>query len=97
MKKVWNEKDFNSIAAFVNPEYSIHIDTGDPWEGKTLNHQEFETRLNYSFNSFPDIQFEIQHAISDGYYVVLIQKLIVMFLDTMARQIKAYQTDKKTA
>jgi steroid delta-isomerase-like uncharacterized protein len=71
MQKVWNEKDFNSIAAFVNPEYLIDIDTGDPWEGKILNHKEFETRLSYSFNSFPDIHFEIQHAISDGDYVAI--------------------------
>jgi steroid delta-isomerase-like uncharacterized protein len=71
MQKVWNEKDFNSIAAFVDVAYTIHIDTGDPWEGKTLNHKEFETRLNYSFNSFPDIRFDIQHAISDGDYVAI--------------------------
>lgn len=71
MQKVWNEKDINSIATFVHPEYTIHIDTGDPWEGKTLNHKEFETRLNYSFNSFPDIHFEIQHTISNGEYVAI--------------------------
>ncbi len=71
MQKIWNEKDVNSIAAFVHPEYTIHIDTGDPWEGKTLNHEEFETRLNYSFNSFPDIHFEIQQVIADGEYVAI--------------------------
>jgi predicted ester cyclase len=71
MQKVWNEKDFNSIAAFVHPEYTIHIDSGDPWEGKTLNHQDFETRLKYSFNSFPYIHFAIQLAISDGDYVAI--------------------------
>jgi len=71
MDKVWNEKDMHSIAAFVHPAYTIHLDTGDPWEGKTLNHQEFETRLHYSFNSFPDIHFAIQNAISDGDYVAI--------------------------
>ena len=71
MQKVWNEKDFTAISSFVHPEYTIHIDTGDPWEGKTLNHTEFETRLNYSFNSFPDVHFEIQHTISDGEYVAI--------------------------
>ena len=71
MQKVWNEKDSNSIAAFVDTAYTIHIDTGDPWEGKTLNHQDFETRLHYSFNSFPDIHFAIQNAISDGDYVAI--------------------------
>ena len=71
MQKIWNEKDFNSITSFINPAYTIHIDTGDPWEGKTLNHAEFEMRLNYSFNSFPDIHFAIQDAISDGDYVAI--------------------------
>jgi steroid delta-isomerase-like uncharacterized protein len=71
MQKVWNEKDFNSIALFVDPAYTIHIDTGDPWEGKTLTHDEFKTRLNYSFSSFPDLHFAIQDAISDGDYVAI--------------------------
>ncbi len=71
MQKVWNEKKFNAIVAYVNSEYTIHIDTGDPWEGKTLDHLEFETRLNYSFNSFPDIHFTIQNVISDGEYVAI--------------------------
>ena len=66
MQKVWNEKLFDSIKEFVHPAYSIRIDTGDPWNGKTLDHQEFETRLLYSFDSFPDIHFDIQQAISDG-------------------------------
>jgi hypothetical protein len=30
IQKVWNEKDFNPIAEFVHPEYTIHIDSGDP-------------------------------------------------------------------
>ena len=71
MQKVWNEKDVNAIAAFVDPAYTIHIDTGDPWEGQTLNHLVFESRLNYSFNSFPDIHFAIQQAVSDGDYLAI--------------------------
>ena len=71
MQKIWNEKDVNFIAAFVHSEYTIHLDTGDPWEGKTLNHQEFETRLHHSFDSFPDIHFAIQEAIADGDYVAI--------------------------
>lgn len=34
--QVWNKKDIDSVERFVNPEYTIYIDTGDPWEGKTL-------------------------------------------------------------
>ncbi|MBL7832196.1 MAG: ester cyclase [Saprospiraceae bacterium] len=72
MQKVWNEKDFDSIFEFVSSEYTIYHDTSDPWEGKTLNHSEFKTRLNYSFNSFPDIHFDIKTAISDGDFVAIL-------------------------
>lgn len=71
IQKIWNEKDFIPIPEFVSPAYTIHIDTGDPWEGMTLNHKEFENRLQYSFNSFPDIHFDIQNAIADGNYVAI--------------------------
>lgn len=69
MQRVWNEKDFDRIPVFLAPAYTIHLDTSDPWEGKTLNHSEFRARLNYTFNSFPDISFEITDTISDGNFV----------------------------
>ena len=65
MEKVWNQKDFGSIAEYVAPAYTIHIDTSDPWEGKTLDYSEFQARLNNSFDPFPDINFEIISAIAD--------------------------------
>jgi len=71
IQSVWNEKDFDRIGEFVHPEYTIHLDTGDPWEGKTLGHEEFAVRLNYSFHSFPDIHFAIQAAVADGDYVAI--------------------------
>ncbi|MEO8148252.1 MAG: ester cyclase [Bacteroidia bacterium] len=71
LQKVWNEKDFDYIPNYVAPEYTIYMDTADLWEGKTLNHSEFKTRLNYSFSSFPDINFEIVSAITDGNYVAI--------------------------
>lgn len=71
LQKVWNEKDLNSVDQFVHTSYSIHIDTGDPWEGKTLDLEDFKVRLKYSFDSFPDINFDIQSAISDGNYVAI--------------------------
>lgn len=71
MQRVWNEKDFNSISQFVDSEYTVYLDTSDPWEGQTLNHKDFETRLNYSFHSFPDIHFEIKTVVSDGQCVAI--------------------------
>ncbi|MGE5109116.1 MAG: ester cyclase [Sphingobacteriales bacterium] len=69
MQRVWNEKDFASVAKYVDESYTIYHDTGDPWEGKTLNNEEYKTRLNYSFNSFPDMHFAIQSAVADGDFV----------------------------
>lgn len=71
IQKVWNEKDYSAIETFVHPEYRVLIDTGDPWEGKVLNHQEFATRLHYSFDAFPDLHFDIREAITDGDYVAI--------------------------
>lgn len=66
IQKVWNEKDLDSVAGFVDDSYTIHLDTGDPWEGKTLNPEEFKIRLHYSFDSFPDMHFAIQTSVADG-------------------------------
>ena len=71
IQKVWNEKDFSSIPLFVADDYTIHLDTGDLWEGKTLNNSEFKKRLEFSFNSFPDINFQIKSSIADGNYVAI--------------------------
>lgn len=41
------------------------------WERKKLNHQEFKDRLDFSFNSFPDINFEITSAIEEENHVAI--------------------------
>ena len=69
IQKVWNEKDFESITNYVTPAYTIYKDSSDPWEGRTLNFEEFAMRLDYSFDSLPDINFKIQTTISDAYDV----------------------------
>ncbi|WP_025664725.1 ester cyclase [Aquimarina megaterium] len=71
MTEIWNKKKFDKVEQYVHPEYTIHLDTADPWEGKTLSHSEFKERLNFSFNSFPDMNFEITSAISEENHVVI--------------------------
>jgi steroid delta-isomerase-like uncharacterized protein len=66
IQKIWNEKDITSIPKFVTNEYTIHLDNADPWEGKTLNHDEFKLRLDNSFIPFPDINFDIKTLVADG-------------------------------
>ena len=71
MSEIWNKKNFDKVALYVHPTYTIHLDTTDPWEGKTLSHSEFKERLNFSFNSFPDMNFEITSAISEESHVAI--------------------------
>lgn len=71
IQKIWNEKNTENLSEFLAPTYTIHLDAGDPWEGKTLNHEEFKARLQNSFGPFPDIHFAIQTAIADGNAVVI--------------------------
>jgi steroid delta-isomerase-like uncharacterized protein len=71
LEKVWNNKEYHSVEEFVYPAYTIHLDNGDPWEHKTIDLDTFRKRLHYSFDSFPDLHFEIRTAISDGDHVAI--------------------------
>lgn len=71
MDDIWNKKDFDKVEDYVHPEYTIHLDAADPWEGKTLSISEFKERLTYSFKSFPDMNFEITSAIPEENHVAI--------------------------
>lgn len=71
MREVWNEKKFDRIREYVQPSYTIHLDTSDPWEGKTINHEVFKERLLFSFDSFPDMNFEITSSIEEENHVAI--------------------------
>ena len=69
MDEIWNKQSFDKVEQYVHKEYIIHLDTNDPWEGKILNHSEFKERLKFSFNSIPDMNFEITSVISEENHV----------------------------
>jgi steroid delta-isomerase-like uncharacterized protein len=71
MDEIWNKKNFAKVQNYLHPAYTIHLDASDPWEGKTLTHTEFRDRLNFSFKSFPDMNFEITSAIPDENHVAI--------------------------
>ena len=71
MEKVWNNQRKDLVEKYIDKHYKIHIDPGDNWEGKVLNHEEFKKRLDFSFNSFPDIHFEITSAIEEENHVAI--------------------------
>ncbi len=71
MEKIWNQQQKELVDKFVDESYHIYLDTGDNWEGKVLNHEEFKERLDFSFRSFPDINFEITSAIEEENHVAI--------------------------
>ncbi len=71
MTEVWNNQRKDLVNKFVAKEYQIYLDTGDNWEGKTLDHEAFKKRLDFSFNSFPDMNFEIKSAIEEENHVAI--------------------------
>jgi steroid delta-isomerase-like uncharacterized protein len=71
MDKIWNQQGYDHVAHYVHKAYTVHLDNTDPWEGKTLNHVEFRERLKFSFDSFPDMHFEITSAIPDENHVAI--------------------------
>lgn len=71
MNDVWNKQGFDKVEKYVHDGYTIYLDTADPWEGKTLSHEEFKKRLKFSFNSFPDMNFEITSAIEEENHVAI--------------------------
>jgi len=71
MLKIWNQKRKDLVKHFVHENYQIHLDPGDKWEGKILSHEDFIQRLDFTFNSFPDIQFEITSAIEEENHIAI--------------------------
>ena len=71
MSEIWNKKNFEMVEKYVHSEYTIYLDTADPWEGKTQNHTEFKERFRFSFDSFPDMNFEITSAIPEENHIAI--------------------------
>ena len=63
---VWNQNDMGLVDRIVAPEYTIHSDPGDNWDGKTLNRETYKQRVQCSRKAFPDLKFEIKALIGQG-------------------------------
>ncbi len=71
INKIWKKQNFDKIDNYVHKEYTIHLDTADNWERKTLTHSEFKERLKFSFNSYLDINFGTTSAIEEENHVAI--------------------------
>lgn len=70
IEHVWNNERLDTISQYIAPLYTIYHDPGDPWDGQTLDHQGFTTRLTQSRAAAPDQKFEIQDMIGEDSKVV---------------------------
>jgi predicted ester cyclase len=48
------------------PQYTIHSDPGDPWEGQRLDRRTYEERVGYSRHAFPDLAFTVHETVLAG-------------------------------
>jgi len=61
---VWNSGELSAVDRLVAPQYVIHSDPGDPWEGQTLDRAMYRARVRYSRTGFPDLTFTIHDLIA---------------------------------
>lgn len=60
IEQVWNKGNLDLVDQLIAPQYTIHHDPGDPWEGQSLNWEGYKQRVLYSRNAFPDLCFNIK-------------------------------------
>jgi steroid delta-isomerase-like uncharacterized protein len=63
LEQVWNKGNLDLVDELIAPQYTIHHDPGDPWEGQSLDHAAFKERVLYSRNAFPDLHFAVQEYV----------------------------------
>ncbi len=63
-QQVWSFGDYAAVERLVAPQYTIHSDPGDPWEGRTLDRAGYTERVRYSRAAFPDLVFHLEQTIS---------------------------------
>lgn len=93
MDVIWNKKNFDQVEQYLHHEYTVYLDPGDDWEGKTLSHSEYINRMKEgSFKSFPDMHFEITSAIEEEHHVAITWILTGTNLGTIGEHLPTKNT-----
>jgi steroid delta-isomerase-like uncharacterized protein len=71
IQEVWTEGNVDASDRYIASAYTIHHDPGDPWEGQTLNLEDYKERVRLSRAPFPDQRFAIHGLFEDGNAVVM--------------------------
>jgi steroid delta-isomerase-like uncharacterized protein len=61
---VWSRGDLDAIPRLVAPQYVVHSDLGDAWDGKTLDQGAYRERVEYSRRAFPDLAFTVSDVVA---------------------------------
>ena len=65
INEVWNKGNLDVVNEVVADRYTIHRDSGDPWEKQVLDHETFKQRVMLARNVFPDLQFIIDDYVCE--------------------------------
>ncbi len=65
LDEVWSEGRIKACDDYCADTYVVRHDPGDPWEGRTLDREEFKARVAQSRAPFPDQRFHIQSLLED--------------------------------
>ena len=68
---VWSAGDAEAARAVLAPDYVIHHDPGDPWEGQRLDADAYVARVGALRAAFPEQRFTIVHSAVAGDTVAL--------------------------
>ncbi|MEJ2792042.1 ester cyclase [Iodobacter sp. LRB] len=71
IREVWSEGNAEAADKYIAPEYKIHHDPGDAWEGQQLDLAAYKERVRTLRTPFPDQSFVIKGLFADGNAVVL--------------------------
>jgi len=69
--EVWNAGNIEAADRYIAPEYTIHHDPGDPWDGKSLDFAGYKERVRLSRAPFPDQCFSVHDLLADLDRVVM--------------------------
>jgi len=69
--EVWNAGNIEAADRYIAPEYTIHHDPGDPWDGKSLDLAGYKERVRLSRAPFPDQCFSVHDLLADLDRVVM--------------------------
>ncbi len=75
IEQVWNRGQLGLVESLIAPQYTVHQDPGDPWEGRTLNREEYRERVAYSRRVFPDLCFTIGETVAENDRVAILWRL----------------------